>query len=150
MIDRMEEERGEYDGPIPTIFVGLGTGVLAQKLMGYKDASGSVRDFGAGQVILVRDGEMKKKVKKDIGDNGLVLSILDSKGMEFDVVYLVDFFTSNPTLSDMRKLKNFLFPDGSDDRSKTVEYNPLLCSELKVCNALVPDLFLLENMPTRR
>ena len=134
MVDRMDEERGEYDGPIPTIFVGLGAEVLRQKLVGYTDASGSVRDFGAGQVILVRDSEMKKKVEKDFDGIGLVLSILDSKGMEFDDVFLLDFFTSSPTLSDIRKLESILSPDGSDGRSKKPENNPLLCSELKVCN----------------
>ena len=146
MVDRMEEERGEDDGPVPTISVGLGTDVLAQKLEGNTDPSGDVRDFGAGQVILVRNGEMKKKVGKDFDGIGLVLSILDSKGMEFDVVYLLDFFTSSPTLSGIWKLKDILSPDGSDDHPKRVENNPLLRSELKVCNALVPDPFLLENI----
>ena len=150
MVDKMDEERGGGDGPVPTIFVGLGTDVRAQKLEGTTDPSGDVRDFGAGQVILVRNGEMKKKVEKNFDGIGLVLSILDSKGMEFDVVYLLDFFTSSPTLSGIRKLKNILSPDGSDGRSKRVENNPFLCSELKVCNALVPDPFLLDNMPTRR
>ena len=137
MVDRMDEERGQYDGSIPTIFVGLGAEVLAQRLVGYTDVFGSVGDFGAEQVILVRDDLMKEKVKKDIGDIALVLSILDSKGMEFDDVFLLDFFTSSPTPSGIRKLKNILFPNGSDDRFKKVEENPLLCSELKVCNALV-------------
>ena len=142
MVDRMEEEKGEDDGPIPTIFVGLDAEVLRRKLVGYTDASGDARHFGAGQVILVRDGEMKEKLKKDFDGIGLVLSILDSKGMEFDVVYLVDFFTSSPTLPDIRKLKNILSRDDYEDGSKKAENSPLLCSELKVYNALVPGPFL--------
>ena len=150
MVDRMDEERAEYDGSIPTIFVGLGVEDLREELVGYMDASGNLKELGAGQVILVRDGEMKKKVREYFGGIGQVRSILDSKGMEYDDVYLLDFFTSRPTLSGIRELKNILFPDGSDDRSKKVENNPLLCSELKVCNALVPNPFLLGTMPTRR
>lgn len=133
MVDKMDKERGQYDGPIPTMLVGLGAEVLAQRLVGYADVFESVRDFGAEQVILVRDDVMKEKVKKETGGVALVLSILDSKGMEFDDVFLLDFFTSSPTPSGIRKLKNILFPGGSDEVGK----NPIICSELKVCDVLV-------------
>jgi len=130
-VDKMDEERGQYDGSIPTMFVGWGAEVLAQRLVGLADVSERVADFGAEQVILVRDEIMKKEVQRTLGeDTALVLSILDSKGMEFDDVFLLDFFTSSPTPSGLRTLKDILVP-GSNRAN--IERDALLCSELKVC-----------------
>ena len=125
----MEDEKGQYDGPIPTMFVGLGAEVLAQQLVGMPDVVEKVMDFGAEQVILVRDDTMKETVKRTLGeDTALVLSILDSKGMEFEDVFLLDFFSSSPTPSGLRSLKEILVP-GSN--LADIERNALLCSELK-------------------
>ena len=143
-VDKMEEEKGQYDGSKPTMFVGLGAEVLAQRLVGLADVFERVSDFGAEQVILVRDDIMKEKVQHTLGeDAALVLSILDSKGMEFDDVFLLDFFSSSPTPSGMRSLKDILVP--GSNRAE-IERNALLCSELKVwtpvlyCNKADTDL----------
>jgi superfamily I DNA/RNA helicase len=112
-VDKMDEERGQYSGPIPTLFVGLGTSTLAARIVGIDDAFRNVSDFGAEQVIIVRDDAMKKKVQDQIGDIALVLTILDSKGMEFDDVFLLDFFTSTPCASSIRALETILTPGGS-------------------------------------
>jgi superfamily I DNA/RNA helicase len=58
----------------------------------------------------VRDDAVKEKVKSEIGDLALVLTILDSKGMEFDDVFLLDFFSSSPCPSALRRLQNILNP----------------------------------------
>lgn len=128
-VDKMEKERGQYEGTIPTLFVGLGADVLAQRMVGLTDVFGSVADFGAEQVILVRDDIMKEKVQGEIGEVALVLSILDSKGMEFDDVFLLDFFSFSPTPSGLRGLKDILI---SGSNKTEIERNALLCSELKV------------------
>jgi superfamily I DNA/RNA helicase len=98
-------------------------------MVGLTDVFGSVADFGAEQVILVRDDIMKEKVQGEIGEVALVLSILDSKGMEFDDVFLLDFFSSSPTPSGLRGLKDILI---SGSNKTEIERNALLCSELKV------------------
>ena len=129
-VDKMDEEKGQYDGSTPTMFVGWGAEVLAPRLVGPTDVSERVVDFGAEQVILVRDEAVKKEVQRTLGeDTALVLSILDSKGMEFDDVFLLDFFTSSPTPSGLRTLKDILAP-GSNRAN--IERDALLCSELKV------------------
>jgi hypothetical protein len=69
-------------------------------------------DFGAEQVILVRDDIVKKRVQSEIGETALVLTILESKGMEFDDVFLIDFFTSSPCASSLRKLGDILTSGG--------------------------------------
>ncbi|KAF8544382.1 hypothetical protein BDD12DRAFT_801307 [Trichophaea hybrida] len=127
-VDKMEEERGQYSGAIPTLFVGFGAQILASRLVGLTDVYGDVADFGAEQVILVRDDAVKEKVKSEIGDLALVLTILDSKGMEFDDVFLLDFFSSSPCPSALRKLQDILNPSAHQTDTNR---NGLLCSELK-------------------
>jgi len=68
-----------------------------------------------------------------------VLSILDSKDMEFDDVFLLDFSTSSPTPSGLRTLKDILVPGSS--RAK-IERDALLCSALKVFIAMFSFLSL--------
>ena len=41
----------------------------------------------------MRDEDAKARLQAEIGDLALVLTILQSKGMEFDDVILWDFFT---------------------------------------------------------
>jgi len=126
----MKPEVCQYDGgSIPTMLVGMGAEVLAQRLVGVADTLARVSDFGAEQVILVRDDIMKEAARRKLGETALVLSILDSKGMEFDDVFLLDFFSSSPTPSGMRRLKDILDP--CSNRAE-IERNALLCSELKV------------------
>jgi hypothetical protein len=129
-VDKMDEERGQYNGPIPTFFVGIGAKTLASRFIGLGDVFEKIADFGAEQVILVRDESTKEKVRDELGDVALVLTILDSKGMEFDDVFLLDFFTSSPCLSTLRRLKEIFAADGQYITES--ERNALLCSELRV------------------
>jgi ATP-dependent exoDNAse (exonuclease V) beta subunit len=63
-----------------------------------------LNDFGAEQVILVRDDEAKGTLQAEIGDIALVLTILESKGMEFDDVLLYNFFSDGGHTSSYRVL----------------------------------------------
>lgn len=70
--------------------------------------SGSLSDkfgeFGAEQVVLVRDNEAKANLKSTMGDSALILTILESKGMEFDDVVLYDFFSGSSHSASYRCL----------------------------------------------
>ncbi|KAI5810335.1 hypothetical protein BZA77DRAFT_172956 [Pyronema omphalodes] len=131
-VDKMEEERGQYAGPIPTMFLGFGAQILGSRLVGLQDVNdGQIADFGAEQVILVRDEQQKERVQQEIGDLALVLTILDSKGMEFDDVFLLDFFTSSPKPATLRRLRWILAEDSTVLQQETIGMDGLLCSELK-------------------
>jgi tetratricopeptide (TPR) repeat protein len=131
-VDKMEEERGQYAGPIPTLFLGFGAQILGSRLVGLQDVNDvHIADFGAEQVILVRDEQQKEKVQQEIGDLALVLTILDSKGMEFDDVFLLDFFTSSPKPATLRRLRCILAEDAMVLQQETIGMDGLLCSELK-------------------
>ena len=47
---------------------------------------GKVVGFGAEQVILVRDDSAREGISRDVGNHALVLTILECKGLEFQVI----------------------------------------------------------------
>lgn len=62
------------------------------------------------QVVIVRDKEIQFELQAKLGDGSLVFTILQSKGMEYDDVFLFDFFSGSPCLSGYRSLKELLGP----------------------------------------
>ena len=58
--------------------------------------SGNFDEYGEARVILVRDEETCDKLQEELGRSSLVLTILESKGMEFDDVFLYDFLSTSP------------------------------------------------------
>ena len=52
----------------------------------------------------MRDEDAKARLQAEIGDAALVLTILQSKGMEFDDVILWDFFSGCPCPAGVRCL----------------------------------------------
>lgn len=83
---------------------GFDSSILSAKMIGLVKLNDQVADFGAEQVILVRDEASKDKLQAEIGDIALVLTILESKGMEFDDVLVYDFFGGSGLGSSYRCL----------------------------------------------
>lgn len=71
-------------------------------MFGATNLAADPAQFGADQVIIVRDRAQQERVRKEIGDFALVLTVLDSKGMEFEDVLLLDFFSTSKCLSAWR------------------------------------------------
>ncbi|KAI0089815.1 hypothetical protein BDY19DRAFT_86920 [Irpex rosettiformis] len=90
-IDVLSGERGIVDGLKPVFFSGWNQDTVhyEQFLFG---ASGSQIEFGARQCILVRDDDARDRLRAQVGDIGLVLTLYESKGLEFDDVFLYNFF----------------------------------------------------------
>ena len=65
------------------------------------------------QIIIVRDGETRDSLQSQLRSNSIIFTILESKGMEYDDVYLYDFFSSSPYASGWRTL-DVLLPEGSN------------------------------------
>ncbi|KAF8336973.1 uncharacterized protein EI90DRAFT_3119273 [Cantharellus anzutake] len=91
-IDKLQREASIVAGPKPRVF--------REKLVHWEQflcGPGDTRlDFGARQVIIVRNDEARDEVRAALGDEGLVLTLLESKGLEFDDVLLYNFFGSSP------------------------------------------------------
>ncbi|CAI0556029.1 unnamed protein product [Linum tenue] len=96
-------------------------------------------EFGAEQVVLVRNEEVKNDVLGQVGCCALVLTILECKGLEFEDVLLYNFFGSSPVVDQWELLHGYMrtlnissphdechFRHFSDEKLK------LLCHELKL------------------
>ncbi|KAG2090757.1 uncharacterized protein F5147DRAFT_787076 [Suillus discolor] len=61
-------------------------------LWGEDSSSGSHVEFGAQQCILVRDDAARQKLRDQVGQIGLIMTLYESKGLEFNDVLLYNFF----------------------------------------------------------
>ncbi|PWW77616.1 hypothetical protein C7212DRAFT_342902 [Tuber magnatum] len=97
-------------------------------------------EYGEARVILVRDEETRDQLRMELGRSSLVLTILQSKGMEFEDVFLYNFLSTSPysykldILEDLFKEKHggsgiSAYRDGYTNLAKG---DVVLCSELKV------------------
>ena len=95
-IDYIPEDKGMLPGPTPVLLESCNKDDLAF-LLGTNKREKSAIEFGAHQVILVRSKEAKDKLPS-ILKGAIVLTIFESKGLEFDDVLLYNFFT-DPVVS---------------------------------------------------
>ncbi|KAL8914803.1 MAG: hypothetical protein Q9171_000639 [Xanthocarpia ochracea] len=128
-VDKLAPEEGLLRGPSPIMFLGCESDVLTKVVLdGSEEAPADKAKFGAEQVVLVRDEDSKSRVKASIGNIALILTILQSKGMEFDDVVLFDFFTSCPTPEGWRSLPEVL---GDEAGAYDSRRYAAMCTELK-------------------
>ncbi|CAJ0924352.1 22586_t:CDS:10 [Entrophospora sp. SA101] len=130
-IDQLSRECGEVGGPRPIVFNGVEAEQFYFHVFSMGEGTSNI-EFGAEQVIIVRDDETRKRVKKKIGNAFvLILTVFESKGMEFNDVLLYNFFTESPAQSKWRAIHSAF-----DDNSKGIqpfshEKHYILSSELK-------------------
>ncbi|KAG8752687.1 hypothetical protein FRC12_011837, partial [Ceratobasidium sp. 428] len=131
-IDKLSKETGLIDGPKPIFFSGWDRGVVRfeQFLRGEADTK---IDFGASQVILVRNEAARESLRAQVGEIGLILTLYESKGLEFDDVLLYNFFEdSTPTASTWRVILHGLqgVNTGPVPRFDEIRH-AVICTELK-------------------
>lgn len=120
VIDRLAPELGDFEGPAPIMFAGFSSKIFTPR---QTETTSTISEFGADQVLIVRDEDAKAELVKQVGNEVLILTILESKGMEFQDVFLFNFFSDSPCEKGFRALANFTF-----DEFKYAN----LCAELKV------------------
>ena len=126
-IDKLTPEVGQIHGPIPVFFLGCEAGILASNDVHDSNQDKLTMDFGAEQVVIVRDQDTKVKLNAALRDKALVLTILQSKGMEFEDVFLWNFFTDTLCPGGWRALCTLWTASGHFDAKKHTR----MCSELK-------------------
>ncbi|KAG2132369.1 hypothetical protein DEU56DRAFT_859536 [Suillus clintonianus] len=132
-IDNLQPEKGVVDGLKPVFFTGWDKDTVRyeQFLFG---ASGSHIEFGAQQCILVRDDAARQKLREQVGDIGLIMTLYESKGLEFNDVLLYNFFEDSAVdLSRWRIVLNGVESEGhapNFDRDEARYAG--VCSELKL------------------
>ncbi|KAL7553719.1 hypothetical protein ACHAWF_017047, partial [Thalassiosira exigua] len=95
-LDRLPPDLGLFDGPRPVIMSVTSTAELILMLDGAKRETSRI-EFGAHQVIIVRSEEAKDELPEEFQSNkDWVMTVQQSKGLEFDDVLLYNFFTDSP------------------------------------------------------
>ncbi|KAG8893340.1 hypothetical protein FRB99_002039 [Tulasnella sp. 403] len=93
-LDVLTPESAKVTGPKPVFFLGrLDNDPNLCSLIQEK-STGNI-EFGAEQAIIVRNEDDKKRLPKKIRESAIILTVYESKGMEFNDVLLYNFFYSS-------------------------------------------------------
>lgn len=97
-IDVLDRERGTVDGLRPIFFTNWDAeNVQSKQFLFGEQSSGGYIELGAYQCILVRNESAKKSLQAQVGDIGLIMTLYESKGLEFNDVLLYNFFEDSNT-----------------------------------------------------
>ena len=91
-IDKLRRDQGMFPGPKPVLLLSCDFSDLAQLLKGNRREASAI-EFGAKQAIIVQSEEVKKSLRDKI--KAIVLTVFESKGLEFDDVLLYNFFSDS-------------------------------------------------------
>lgn len=83
-----------------------------------EDTPDQLEDFGTDQVIIVRDEDTQKEIHSRIRSKVLMLTVLESKGMEFEHVVLLNFFSSSRHGPHYKHLGKLIDKQGGFDSKK--------------------------------
>ncbi|KAG8897189.1 hypothetical protein FRB99_008378 [Tulasnella sp. 403] len=125
-IDSLARETAIVEGPKPMFITNRldDSGLSAMVSANRKGQPG----LGAEQAILVRNHAAAERLKRTVGRAGIVLTIYDSKGMEFDDVLLYDFFADSPASPrSWRALCQAAFDGNFDEKRHAVLQSELKC-----------------------
>ena len=110
-LDRLPPDLGLFNGPKPVILNVTSTEDLVLMLDGSKRETSRI-EFGAHQVVIVRSEEAKKTLPDEFGvDPDWVMTVQESKGLEFDDVLLYNFFSDSPAEDLWRIVSNYTEDD---------------------------------------
>ena len=88
--DRLQKDEGLFEGPKPVLLELCSPTDLALILQGNQRQSSRI-EFGAHQVVLVASNEAREAMPDEL-KQGLVMTIYEAKGLEFDDVLIYNFF----------------------------------------------------------
>ena len=123
--DRLQKDEGLFEGPKPVLLEACSPTDLALILQGNQRQSSRI-EFGAHQVVLVVSNEAREAMPDEL-KQGLVMTIYEAKGLEFDDVLIYNFFKD----SQVREVQFFHYLD-NNLRSKRI----LLLIELPDCQII--------------
>ncbi|CAA7264670.1 unnamed protein product [Cyclocybe aegerita] len=90
-IDVLSREKGVVEGSKPVFFSGWDSETVRYEQFLFGE-SGNPIEFGAQQCILVRNESARQELRTQVGEIGLIMTLYESKGLEFDDVLLYKFF----------------------------------------------------------
>jgi ATP-dependent exoDNAse (exonuclease V) beta subunit len=95
-IDNLKKDKGYFQGSPP--FIVPTAQDVRELLIGSSEEKSQI-EFGAHQVIIVRSEEAKKNLPAAL-QRAIKLTVFQAKGLEFDDVFLYDFFADSPADAD--------------------------------------------------
>ncbi|XP_048257706.1 TPR and ankyrin repeat-containing protein 1-like [Haliotis rufescens] len=104
----MERDVGLFQGPAPVLIQSCRREDLHTLLQGRNRSSSSPIDFGAHQAILVVNEEAKACVPEEMSRRCNVLTIIESKGLEFNDILLFNFFKDSQASKEWRVVASCL------------------------------------------
>ncbi|XP_022800232.1 TPR and ankyrin repeat-containing protein 1-like isoform X2 [Stylophora pistillata] len=104
--DRLEKDQGLFEGPKPVLLESCSFGDLAMILRGNRRQSSRI-EFGAHQVILVASEEARNQMPDEL-KQALILTIYESKGLEFDDVLIYNFFKDSQAKKEWRVVTSYI------------------------------------------
>ncbi|KAI5844072.1 hypothetical protein DFP73DRAFT_76530 [Morchella snyderi] len=139
MVDKLPPEIGHYLGPKPVIFIGSDlveflqmaskrTGAVENPAAEPPQDGSPAKQVSNQQIIIIRDHQEQEELQSKLGVGSLVFTVLQSKGMEYDDVFLYNFFSSSPCLRAFQTLQELLVPCANPSYGET---HMNMCSELK-------------------
>ena len=105
--DQLRKDEGLFEGPKPVLLEACSPTDLALILQGNQRQSSRI-EFGAHQVVLVVSNEARKAMPDEL-KQGLVMTIYEAKGLEFDDVLIYNFFKD----SQVREVEFFRYLDNN-------------------------------------
>ena len=114
-IDNLQPDRGLFPGPVPWLLNATTYEDLQVLLLGSNRGNAQI-EFGAQQCIIVREQASKDRLPPDLR-SGLVCTVFESKGLEFEDVLIYNFFKDSPAQKEWRCLYDFheKYGGGGDD-----------------------------------
>ncbi|WAR27596.1 TRNK1-like protein [Mya arenaria] len=104
--DRLQPDQGLFHGPQPILLESCSFGDLAVLLRGNRRKTSHI-EFGAHQAILVVNDAARESIPEELR-LGLVLTIYEAKGLEFDDVLLYNFFKDSQANKEWRVVTEYL------------------------------------------
>nr|XP_034304939.1 uncharacterized protein LOC105330431 [Crassostrea gigas]XP_034304942.1 uncharacterized protein LOC105330431 [Crassostrea gigas]XP_034304948.1 uncharacterized protein LOC105330431 [Crassostrea gigas]XP_034304950.1 uncharacterized protein LOC105330431 [Crassostrea gigas] len=104
--DRLKKDRGLFEGPRPVILESCSFSDLAVLLRGHNRKAPHI-DFGTHQAILVVNEAARDNIPKEL-NHGVILTIYEAKGLEFDDILLYNFFKDSQATKEWRIVTEFL------------------------------------------
>ncbi|KAI6158403.1 hypothetical protein EDD17DRAFT_1763946 [Pisolithus thermaeus] len=130
-IDVLEPESAMLGGPRPVFFTGWQNDIFPHE--SFFSSLKSNRELGAEQCILVRNDTVREQIRKRFGDIAVILTLEASKGLEFDDVFLYNFFEDSATTFSQWRSILVACSDKDVTVSRNISRSPhsSLCTELK-------------------
>ncbi|XP_033726508.1 TPR and ankyrin repeat-containing protein 1-like [Pecten maximus] len=104
--DRLQKDQGLFNGPPPVLLESCSFSDLAMLLRGSRRKTSHI-EFGAHQAILVVDEAARDNIPEEL-QLGLILTIYEAKGLEFDDILLYNFFKDSQAVKEWRVVTEYL------------------------------------------